>query len=87
MLPDCRGDLPGNENNGSDVMIKKLLITLVVLIAAFAGYVAMQPDELLIQRQATIAAPPGAVFEQVNDEEMGRMVTVGEDGPERQDQL
>ena len=67
MLPDCRGDLPGNENYGSDAMIKKILITLVVLIAAFAGYVAMQPDELLIQRQATIAAPPGAVFEQVND--------------------
>ena len=67
MLPDCRGDLPGNENYGSDAMIKKILAVLFVLIAAFAGYVAMQPDELLIQRQATIAAPPGAVFEQVND--------------------
>ena len=48
-------------------MLKKILIALVVLIAAFAGYVAMQPDDLLIQRQATIAAPPAAVFEQVND--------------------
>lgn len=48
-------------------MLKKILAVLVVLIAAFAGYVAMQPDELLIQRQATIAAPPAAVFEQVND--------------------
>ena len=48
-------------------MIKKILAALVVLIAAFAGYVALQPDELLIQRQATIAAPPAAVFEQVND--------------------
>ena len=48
-------------------MIKKILAVLVVLIAAFAGYVALQPDELLIQRQATIAAPPPAVFEQVND--------------------
>ncbi|MDP1639939.1 MAG: SRPBCC family protein [Hyphomicrobium sp.] len=48
-------------------MIKKILAGLVVLIAAFAGYVALQPDELLIQRQATIAAPPAAVFEQVND--------------------
>jgi hypothetical protein len=56
-----------NENNGSEAMLKKILIALVVLVAAFAGYVAMQPDELHIQRQATIAAPPGAVFEQVND--------------------
>jgi hypothetical protein len=48
-------------------MLKKILIALVVLIAAFAGYVAMQPDDLLVQRQATIAAPPAAVFEQVND--------------------
>ena len=48
-------------------MLKKILIALVVLIAAFAGYVAMQPDDLLIQRQATIAAPPAVVFEQVND--------------------
>jgi hypothetical protein len=48
-------------------MLKKILIALVVLIAAFAGYVAMQPDDLLIQRQATIAAPPASVFEQVND--------------------
>jgi uncharacterized protein YndB with AHSA1/START domain len=48
-------------------MIKKILAVLVVVVAAFAGYVALQPNELLIQRQATIAAPPPAVFEQVND--------------------
>lgn len=48
-------------------MLKKILLVLVVLIAAFAGYVAMQPDELHIQRQATIAAPPAAVFDNVND--------------------
>jgi hypothetical protein len=55
------------QNFGSNAMIKKILAVLVVLIAAFAGYVALQPDELLVQRQATIAAPPAAVFEQVND--------------------
>ena len=48
-------------------MLKKILLVLVVLIAAFAGYVAMQPSELHIQRQATIAAPPAAVFDNVND--------------------
>ncbi|MCZ7595705.1 MAG: hypothetical protein M5U16_13015 [Hyphomicrobium sp.] len=48
-------------------MLKKILAVIVVLIAAFAGYVAMQPDELLIQRQATIAAPADQVFAQVND--------------------
>jgi hypothetical protein len=48
-------------------MFKKILLVLVLLIAGFAGYVAMQPDELLIERQATIAAPPEAVFGQVND--------------------
>jgi hypothetical protein len=67
MSPNCRGALPGNDKNGSDAMIKKILAVLAILIAVFAGYVAMQPDELLIQRQATIAAPPAAVFEQVND--------------------
>jgi hypothetical protein len=67
MLPDCRGALPGKLDNGSDATIKKILAALVVLIAAFAAYVAMQPNDLLVQRQATIAAPPAAVFEQVND--------------------
>jgi uncharacterized protein YndB with AHSA1/START domain len=48
-------------------MLKKILVVLVVLLAAFAGYVATQPDELHIERQATIAAPPAAVFDNVND--------------------
>jgi len=48
-------------------MIKKILLALVVLIAGFAGVVAMQPSEFRVSRQATIAAPPGAVFAQVND--------------------
>jgi hypothetical protein len=48
-------------------MIKKILIGLIVLIAAFAGVVAMQPSEFTVERTAAIAAPPAAVFEQVND--------------------
>jgi hypothetical protein len=51
-------------------MKKKILIVLGVLaalIAAFAGYVAMQPSEFKVSRSATMAAPPAAVFAQVND--------------------
>jgi hypothetical protein len=48
-------------------MIKKILAVLVVLIAAFAGYVALQPNELVVERQATIAATPDKVFGEVND--------------------
>jgi len=48
-------------------MLKKILAAIVILVAAFAGYVALQPDELHIERQATISAAPPAVFKQVND--------------------
>ena len=48
-------------------MIKKILISLVVLVAVFAGVVAMQPSEFSVERTATIAAPAAAVFAQVND--------------------
>lgn len=45
----------------------KILLAIVVLIAAFAGYVAMQPNDLRVERTATIAAPATDVFAQVND--------------------
>jgi hypothetical protein len=48
-------------------MLKKILITIVVLVAGFAGYVALQPPELHIERTATIAAPPSAIFPHVNE--------------------
>jgi hypothetical protein len=48
-------------------MIKKILIALVVLIAAAAGFIALQPAEFRVERSATIAAPPAQVFAQVND--------------------
>ncbi len=48
-------------------MLRKILIGLIILIGAFAVYVAMQPDELVIERQATINAPPAKVFAQVNE--------------------
>jgi len=48
-------------------MLKKILIVLVIIIIVLVGVVAVQPADFRITRSATIAAPPAAVFEQVND--------------------
>jgi len=48
-------------------MLKKLLILLVLLVAGFVAYVAMQPSEFRVERTVTIAAPPAAVFAHVED--------------------
>ena len=48
-------------------MIKKTLIALVVVVAAFAGVVAMQPSEFSIERTTSIGAPAAQVFSHVND--------------------
>lgn len=49
---------------------KKILIAFIVLVAiigVLAVVVAMQPSEFRITRSAAIAAPPAAVFAQIND--------------------
>jgi hypothetical protein len=48
-------------------MLKKILIALAALILLFVVIVALQPSEFHVERTATIAAPPAAVFSQVND--------------------
>eukprot|EP01031_Cornospumella_fuschlensis_P018087 gene18087-biopygen15261 len=48
-------------------MIKKILIALVLILAALAVVIATRPDDFRVTRSATIAAPPTALFEQVND--------------------
>jgi uncharacterized protein YndB with AHSA1/START domain len=48
-------------------VLKKIIIALVILVAAFAGVVAMQPSEFSVERTATIAAPPADVFQHVDD--------------------
>jgi uncharacterized protein YndB with AHSA1/START domain len=48
-------------------MLKKLLIILALLVVGFAAYVAMQPSEFRVERTATIAASPAAVFAHVED--------------------
>lgn len=48
-------------------MVKKILLAVVVVILAFAGYVAVQPSGYNVTRSAKIAAPPATVFAFVND--------------------
>ena len=48
-------------------MIKKILIALALIVIVFLIVVALQPADFRITRTATVAAPPAAVFAQVND--------------------
>lgn len=52
-------------------MLKKIFITVALLVAVVIGVsfvvIAMQPDTFAIERTETIAAPPAAVFAEIND--------------------
>ncbi len=48
-------------------MLKKILIAVAVVIVVFLVIVALQPAEFRVTRSANVAAPPSAVFDQVND--------------------
>jgi len=48
-------------------MLKKIAIGLVVILGAFAGFVASRPSEFRITRSRTMAAPPDVVHAYVND--------------------
>jgi uncharacterized protein YndB with AHSA1/START domain len=48
-------------------MLKKILIVLALIVAAFAVVVALQPSSFRVERSAVMLAPPPAVFAQVND--------------------
>ena len=48
-------------------MLKKIVLLLLLILLAFAGYVAMQPSTGTVTRSATIAAPPATVFQYIND--------------------
>lgn len=47
-------------------MIKKVLIGLAAIVAIFLIVAAMQPNSFRVERSATIAASPIALFEHVN---------------------
>lgn len=48
-------------------MFKKILLTVLALVAIFVVYVALQPADFRVTRTAKISAAPAAVFAQVND--------------------
>jgi len=48
-------------------MVGKILIALVVVVAAFVIVVATRPAEFHIERSITVGTPPTRVFAQVND--------------------
>jgi len=45
----------------------KIVLILAVIVLVLAGIVAWRPSEFRIERTTVIAAPPSAVFAQVND--------------------
>lgn len=48
-------------------MLKKVLLSLAVVLAAFAVVVALQSPHFRVERSVAIAAPPEMVFAQVNN--------------------
>lgn len=48
-------------------MLRNIALLLLVVVLAFAGYVAIQPAIATITRSATLAAPPAAIFPYLND--------------------
>ena len=48
-------------------MALKILVGIGVVVAGLATFVALRPSEYRVARRTTIAAPPSAVFAQVND--------------------
>src|SRR5215468_8346800 len=56
-----------SRRDGPMRFLKRLLIGLVLLLAAFPTVVALQPDDYRLTRQIAIAAPAAAIFPFVND--------------------
>jgi uncharacterized protein YndB with AHSA1/START domain len=48
-------------------MLLKVLIVLAVVVGVFLVFVALRPSAFRVTRSASIAAPPEAIFAQVND--------------------
>ncbi len=48
-------------------MLLKILIGLVVVVVLLTIFIATRPSTFSVTRSATMAAPPAAVFSQVND--------------------
>lgn len=71
-------------------MILKVLVWLLVVVAAILLYAAARPDEFRIERSVVVNAPPDKVFSLINDlrkwtqwnrEQQSPDMTEGFDGP------
>jgi uncharacterized protein YndB with AHSA1/START domain len=49
------------------VILRNVLLAIAAIVVLFLVVVALQPNEMHVERTATIPAPPAAVFAQVND--------------------
>lgn len=48
-------------------MLKKIVVTLLVLVAALLLFATTKPDTFMVQRAVTIKAPPERIFALIND--------------------
>ena len=48
-------------------MLKKILLAVLVLVAAFFAFVATRPDTFHIERTAVVHAPSDVVYARVDD--------------------
>ncbi len=48
-------------------MLKRILLGLIVVVAAFCAYVALLPSTFRIERSTILVAPQAAAFAEVND--------------------
>jgi uncharacterized protein YndB with AHSA1/START domain len=48
-------------------VIRKIVVTVLVLVAALLAFAATKPDTFSVQRSARIKAPPEKVFALIND--------------------
>jgi uncharacterized protein YndB with AHSA1/START domain len=48
-------------------MLKRILIGIAVIVAAFAAFVATRPSTYKVERSLVVDAPPAAVFQRVVD--------------------
>lgn len=60
--PDTSAPLPKKRS-----MLVNILLGIAALLAVLAVVIAMRPSDFSVTRSATFAAPPAAVFAQVND--------------------
>src|SRR5207244_494994 len=60
--PPCRSSCQYERKNEMTA-----LIIIAIALALLAGFIATRPSEFQVARSTTIAAPPSAVFTQVNE--------------------